>query len=212
MPCPRWSSTATTRRQRRTALGDPRFNCRACGRHFHERPARRSTIARTRRISSGAPCWGVSGPRSASAPSSRSCSSEATQSRPSRSGTGRAAARRSGRTRSGPSAAAAPGSPGPSMRPPCRARAAGATYIGPSIARGPSSIRGGGRSATRMPPGASCGAWWTWPSASPSVSRRTRIRRTAERSADPGENGAAPMQSIPEHPHRAKPAGHQAAR
>ena len=37
MPCPRWSSTATTRRQRRTALGDPRFNCRACGRRFHER-------------------------------------------------------------------------------------------------------------------------------------------------------------------------------
>ena len=37
MPCPRWSSTATTRRQRRTALGYPRFNCRACGRRFHER-------------------------------------------------------------------------------------------------------------------------------------------------------------------------------
>ena len=37
MPCPRWSSTATTRRQRRTALGYPRFNCRACDRRFHER-------------------------------------------------------------------------------------------------------------------------------------------------------------------------------
>ena len=37
MPCPRWSSTATTKRQRRTALGYPRFNCRACGRRFHER-------------------------------------------------------------------------------------------------------------------------------------------------------------------------------
>ena len=37
MPCPRWSSTATTRQQRRTALGYPRFNCRACGRRFHER-------------------------------------------------------------------------------------------------------------------------------------------------------------------------------
>ena len=80
-------------------------------------PARRSTIFSTRRISSGAPCWGVSGTRSASAPSSRSCSSEATQSRTRRSGTGSAAARRSWRTRSGPSAEAAPGSPGPSMRP-----------------------------------------------------------------------------------------------
>ena len=49
--------------------------------------------------------------------------------------------------------------------------------------KGPSSLRGGGRSATRMPPDASCAAWWTWPSVSPSVSRRTRIRRTAERSA-----------------------------
>ena len=65
------------------------------------------------------------GTRSASAPSSRSCSSEATQSRTRRSGTGSAAARRSGRTRSGPSAEAAPGSPGPSMRPPCRARGRG---------------------------------------------------------------------------------------
>ena len=146
-------------------------------------PARRSTISRTRRISSGAPCWGVSGTRSASAPSSRSCSSEATQSRTSRSGTGRAAARRSGRTRSGPSGEAAPGSPGPSMRPTGTSPGAGATCSGPAIARGHSSIRGGGRSATRMPPGASCAAWWTWLSASPSVSRRTRIRRTAERSA-----------------------------
>ena len=37
MPCPRCSSTATTRRKRRTTLGYPRFNCRACGRRFDER-------------------------------------------------------------------------------------------------------------------------------------------------------------------------------
>ena len=37
MPCPRWSSTATTRRQRRTTLGYPRLRCRACGRRFNER-------------------------------------------------------------------------------------------------------------------------------------------------------------------------------
>ena len=37
MPCPRCSSTATTRRKRRTALGYPRFSCRSCRRRFNAR-------------------------------------------------------------------------------------------------------------------------------------------------------------------------------
>ena len=37
MPCPRCSSTATTTRKHRSALGYRRFNCRACGRRFNER-------------------------------------------------------------------------------------------------------------------------------------------------------------------------------
>ena len=37
MDCPHWGSGETSRRRRRTALGYPRFNCRACGRRFHER-------------------------------------------------------------------------------------------------------------------------------------------------------------------------------
>ena len=37
MPCPHCSSTATTRRKRRTALGYPRFSCRCCRRRFNER-------------------------------------------------------------------------------------------------------------------------------------------------------------------------------
>ena len=37
MHCPRCSSTATTTRKLRTALGYRRFNCRVCGRRFNER-------------------------------------------------------------------------------------------------------------------------------------------------------------------------------
>ena len=37
MPCPHCRSTATTKRNPRTTLGYPRFNCRACGRRFNER-------------------------------------------------------------------------------------------------------------------------------------------------------------------------------
>ncbi len=37
MPCPHCRSTATTRRKDRTALGYPRFNCRACKRRFNQR-------------------------------------------------------------------------------------------------------------------------------------------------------------------------------
>ena len=37
MPCPHCRSTATTKRNPRTTLGYPRFNCRACGRRCNER-------------------------------------------------------------------------------------------------------------------------------------------------------------------------------
>ena len=37
LACPDWTSTATTRRKGRTALGARRFRCRACRRRFHER-------------------------------------------------------------------------------------------------------------------------------------------------------------------------------
>ena len=96
MPCPRWSSTATTRRQRRTALGYPEVQLPGMRPALPraDRPALQRSpgpdgYRPARRV--GAP----PGTRSASAPSSRSCSSEATQSRTRRSGTGSAAARRS---------------------------------------------------------------------------------------------------------------------
>ena len=37
MPCPHCRSTATTKRKPRTTLGDPRLRCRACGRRFNAR-------------------------------------------------------------------------------------------------------------------------------------------------------------------------------
>ena len=37
MACPDCTSTATTKRNGRTALGYPRYRCRVCGRRFNER-------------------------------------------------------------------------------------------------------------------------------------------------------------------------------
>ena len=63
------------------------------------------------------------------------------------------------------------------------ARAAGVLSTASSTAMATSSTPCAASTAISTPPGASCGAWWTWPSARRSASRRTRSRRTAERSA-----------------------------
>ena len=146
-------------------------------------PAPRAPIARTRPTACGSPCAGVSAIRSASGTSSSSCSSEATQSRTSRSGTGSAAAPRCSRIGCERSAAATPAAPGTWTRPPCKSPGAGALAIAPSTARGCSSTPCSARTGTSMLPGASCGAWLTWPSASRRASRLMPIRPTGGRSA-----------------------------
>ena len=118
-----WLVPTVHPRRRRGARAAPRLApggsaARPAGGASTSGPARPSTISSTRRISSCSPYSGVSGTRSASATSPRCSSSGASGSPTRRSGVGSSASRRSGRTGSGPSAEAAPASPGPSMRPP----------------------------------------------------------------------------------------------
>ena len=79
--------------------------------------------------------------------------------------------------------AATPAAPDPWTRPTCTSPGAGALALAPSTARGGSSPPCAARPGTRMLPGASCGAWSTWPSARRRASRRRPLRPTGGRSA-----------------------------
>ena len=171
-----------------------------------DRP-RPSTISRTRRTACGSPCAGVSAPSWASATSLRCSSSAATRSRTRRSAPGRSASRRGSRTRCERSGAARPAAPGTSTRPPGRSPGAGALATAPSTARGCSSTPGAARTAPDK-----------------HAARRflRRLVEVAERKPaarhhgpasavpqsdplDPGTEGRAPDESIPQQPHGTGP-------
>ena len=151
-------------------------------------PAPRSPIARTRPPSCGSPCAGGSAIRSASGTAPSGSSSAASRSATSRSAPGSAAAPRCAGIGGARRGAATPAAPGPWTRPPGKAPGAGALASAPAPARGCASPPCAARPGTSMLPGASCGAWSTWPSARRSASRLMPIRPTGGRSA--GSRGA----------------------
>ena len=213
MPCPRWSSTATTRRQRRTALGYPEVQL----------PGMRPSLPRADR-----PAVQRSPGPDGYRPARRVGASPVHAPLPRRR-RALAPARRRSHARDDPELGvplrAALGGPAPGQAPrPRRGRLVHRRDL--REGRGPLVLPGSGHRSRWGTPrfeaeGAARHACRPALPAAPGGRGRAQARACHDGPAsalppsdplDPGENGAAPMQSIPEHPHRAKPAGHQAAR
>ena len=183
LACPDWTSTATTKQKGRTALGSRRFRCRACRRRFHDRTG---TPFNDRQdptdIVRLAVRWRLRDTLGFRDGAERLLQRGVEVTHETiRAWEGRFAPRRADELRAKRRGPAGRSWSLDETDVPVAGRWCA---LDRAIDReGGSSPPCAARAGTRMLPGASCGAWSTWPSARRRASRRMPLRPTGGRSA-----------------------------